>query len=62
MKHDTALVTISDLSKQFENANIPAISDLTSQIKPGRVTGLVGPDGAGKTTLLRLYAPALWPL
>lgn len=61
MKHDTALVAISGLSKQFENANIPAISDLTSQIKPGGVTGLVGPDGAGKTTLLRLISGLLRP-
>ena len=61
MKHDTALVTISGLSKLFKKANIPAISDLTSQIKPGRVTGLVGPDGAGKTTLLRLISGLLRP-
>ncbi len=61
MNHDTALVTISGLSKLFENTKVPAISDLTSQIKPGRVTGLVGPDGAGKTTLLRLISGLLRP-
>tara|TARA_R110000868_G_scaffold151188_3_gene374854 strand:- start:330 stop:2069 length:1740 start_codon:yes stop_codon:yes gene_type:complete len=61
VKHETALVTISGLSKLFENANIPAISDLTGLIKPGRVTGLVGPDGAGKTTLLRLISGLLRP-
>ena len=61
MKHDKALITISGLSELFENANIPAISDLTSQIMPGRVTGLVGPDGAGKTTLLRLISGLLRP-
>ena len=39
----------------------PALADLSAEIRPGRVTGLVGPDGAGKTTLIRLLAGLLLP-
>lgn len=38
-----------------------ALAEVTATIRPGRVTGLVGPDGAGKTTLLRLLAGLLLP-
>ena len=55
------LVEIKALTKRFEAADKPAIDLLTTTIKVGRVTGLVGPDGAGKTTLMRLMAALLTP-
>ncbi len=39
----------------------PALHDMTAEIQPGLITGLIGPDGAGKTTLLRLLAGLLRP-
>ena len=56
-----ALVTIDGLSKRFGDAGPAAIDSLTTMIKAGQVTGLVGPDGAGKTTLMRLMAALLTP-
>ena len=38
-----------------------ALVDLTARVRPGCITGLVGPDGAGKTTLVRLVAGLLTP-
>jgi len=38
-----------------------ALDGLSATIRPGMITGLVGPDGAGKTTLLRLIAGLLRP-
>ncbi|RMD64604.1 MAG: ABC transporter ATP-binding protein, partial [Planctomycetota bacterium] len=38
-----------------------ALQGLSFQARPGRVTGLVGPDGAGKTTTMRLAAGLLRP-
>jgi len=38
-----------------------ALRDISAEIRPGVITGLVGPDGAGKTTLLRLLAGLLRP-
>ncbi len=54
------LVRIEGLSKSFETGSA-AIELLTTDIKAGQVTGLVGPDGAGKTTLMRLVAALLTP-
>jgi len=38
-----------------------ALDNLSATIRPGVITGLVGPDGAGKTTLIRLIAGLLRP-
>jgi ABC-2 type transport system ATP-binding protein len=51
-----ALVHLDRVKKVFPNHEKAALEELTAQIMPGKVTGLVGPDGAGKTTLLRLMA------
>ncbi len=56
-----ALVRIEALTKAFAADAPAAIQALTTTIKAGQVTGLVGPDGAGKTTLMRLIAALLTP-
>ncbi len=38
-----------------------ALNNVNFSVKPGQVTGLIGPDGAGKTTLMRLAAGLLVP-
>lgn len=38
-----------------------ALKAVSFAIRPGAVTGLIGPDGAGKTTLMRLAAGLLVP-
>ena len=56
-----ALVSIDGLAKRFDAGGAAAIDGLTTQIRAGQVTGLVGPDGGGKTTLMRLIAALLTP-
>jgi ABC-2 type transport system ATP-binding protein len=34
-------------------SDVPVLSDLSVDVAPGIITGLLGPSGAGKTTLLR---------
>ena len=42
-------ITIKNISKSYKNVN--ALQDITFEVKPGELFGLIGPDGAGKTTL-----------
>lgn len=46
-----ALIHIQDVNKQYGSTQ--ALRNVTLDIPPGRIVGLVGPNGAGKTTLLR---------
>jgi len=55
------MLTIAAMTKQFEGMTRPALDAIDAELRPGRLTGLVGPDGAGKTTLLRLMAGLLVP-
>ncbi len=39
----------------------PVVRNLTLELMPGTVTGIIGPNGSGKTTALRLLAGILQP-
>lgn len=52
-------VTLKTISKTYQGETIPALQELSTTLKTGQITGLVGPDGAGKTTLIRLLTGLL---
>ena len=45
-------LVLDHISKSF--GEFRAVSDLSLQVRPGRVFGLIGPNGAGKTTTIRM--------
>ena len=55
------MIRFHDTTKIFDRASRPALDAVTATVKPGVITGLVGPDGAGKTTALRMIAGLLKP-
>jgi iron complex transport system ATP-binding protein len=40
----------------------PIVRDISLSLKPGTITGIIGPNGSGKTTVLRLLGGILPPL
>ena len=38
-----------------------ALDDVSFEVAPGTITGIIGPDGAGKTTLMRILAGIMEP-
>jgi ABC-2 type transport system ATP-binding protein len=52
-------ITVHDLGKQF--GTLAAVSGLSFEVEPGRVTGFLGPNGSGKTTTLRMILGLVAP-
>ena len=52
MDPSSPTLILDHVSKSF--GDFKAVSDLSLQVRPGRVFGLIGPNGAGKTTTIRM--------
>jgi ABC-2 type transport system ATP-binding protein len=52
MEETKPTLVLDQVSKSF--GEFAAVSDLSLQVRPGRVFGLIGPNGAGKTTTIRM--------
>jgi len=59
----TAALVFEAVSKTFVagGMTVKALDGVDIRTRPGKVTGLIGPDGAGKTTLMRLAVGLLMP-
>ena len=52
MEEAKPTLILEHVTKSF--GEFTAVSDLSLQVRPGRVFGLIGPNGAGKTTTIRM--------
>ena len=52
MEETNPTLVLERVTKRF--GGFTAVSDLSLQVRPGRVFGLIGPNGAGKTTTIRM--------
>lgn len=53
------MIDVEGLTKLY--GDFPAVADLSFQVLPGQLLGLVGPNGAGKTSTLRCLAGIIPP-
>ena len=63
MDTNAPLLDLQDVRKTFRagGVRVTAVAGVSFMVRPGTITGLLGPDGAGKTTLMRLCAGLLLP-
>ena len=54
-----ATVEVFSLSKYFDGQEV--VKDISLNLSPGEILGLIGPDGAGKSTLIRMIAGLIEP-
>ena len=54
-----AILSVDRLSKRY--GDLRAVDDVSFQIAPGEIVGLVGPNGAGKTTTINMILGVLEP-
>lgn len=50
-------LAVANISKSY--GKVTALSNISLEVKPGELFGLIGPDGAGKTTLFRILTTLL---
>ena len=52
-------IEVEHITKRY--GKVVALDDVSFDVEPGEVFGLIGPDGAGKTTMFRLLCTLLLP-
>jgi len=52
MKNENCTVALAGVTKSF--GDFAAVSELSLEVRAGRIYGLLGPNGAGKTTTIRM--------
>lgn len=55
----SAVLDCRNVTKRF--GRLTALSDITFQVEPGRIVGLLGPNGSGKSTLIKCVNGLLVP-
>ena len=57
----TALITLEQVSREFDGGRVVALSDVNLTIEKGQSVAVVGTSGSGKTTLIMLMCGIMAP-
>jgi len=52
-------IRLSNIGKSYKK--VKAVQNISFNVEPGELFGLIGPDGAGKTTIFRILTTLLFP-
>jgi ABC-2 type transport system ATP-binding protein len=53
------MITLDKITKTYNKGQVLAVKEVSLDIKPGELFGLIGPDGAGKTSIFRILTTLL---
>lgn len=56
------MIKVKNLTYAYSRKKWPVLRDVSLEIQPGKVYGLLGKNGVGKSTLLYLMAGLLTPM
>ena len=56
---DTTVLEVRNLRRSYPG--VLAVDDMSMELRPGQILGLVGPNGAGKSTVIKMLAGAVKP-
>lgn len=54
-------IEISNISKRYKGASVPALDRFSFAVKQNQIMGLLGPNGAGKTTTINILCGLVKP-
>src|SRR6187200_937701 len=54
-----SMIQVSNLTKRYKKADVPAVDDISFDVKPGELFAFLGPNGAGKTTTISILTTTL---
>lgn len=55
------MIEVRHVTKAYDKGGKPAIENMSFEVEPGRIHGLIGPNGSGKTTLIKCMTGILKP-
>lgn len=61
MSESEPILSFQNVSRQYDAQAVPAVNDVSLEVREGEVLALIGESGSGKTTLLRLAAGLEFP-
>lgn len=55
------MIEIKNVTKAYNKGERPAVENVSFEVQPGKIHGLIGPNGSGKTTLIKCITGILMP-